>query len=149
MISFTIPGTPQGKARARTVKNKYTGKTMSFTPDKSHNYEALIKMIAQKEIKELIDGPIKIKIVAAFGMPKSTSKKKEEEMRNGEIRPTKKPDWDNIGKIVCDALNGIAYKDDSQIVNASVSKKYSDNPHVYVEISKCLCGCISLKAKEV
>ena len=51
------------------------------------------------------------------------------------IRPTRKPDFDNIGKIICDALNGIAYRDDAQIVDALVRKFYSDTPRVIVEIS--------------
>ena len=51
------------------------------------------------------------------------------------IRPTRKPDFDNIGKVICDALNGIAYRDDAQIVDALVRKFYSDIPRVIVEIS--------------
>ena len=51
------------------------------------------------------------------------------------IRPIRKPDWDNVGKIICDALNGIAYRDDAQIVDALVRKFYSDTPRVIVEIS--------------
>ena len=50
------------------------------------------------------------------------------------IRPTRKPDFDNIGKVICDALNGIAYRDDAQIVDALVRKFYSDTPRVIVEI---------------
>ena len=53
----------------------------------------------------------------------------------GKERPTRKPDFDNIGKIICDALNGIAYRDDAQIVDALVRKFYSDTPRVIVEIS--------------
>ena len=57
-------------------------------------------------------------------------------MRSGIIRPTKKPDFDNIAKIICDALNGIAYKDDASIVSAIVEKYYADddNPKVVATI---------------
>lgn len=55
-------------------------------------------------------------------------------MLTGEIRPTKKPDWDNIGKVVCDALNKIAYDDDSCIVDGAVHKWYSEEPRVVVEL---------------
>ena len=52
----------------------------------------------------------------------------------GDIVPTKKPDFDNIQKIICDALNGVAYHDDSQIVKADIEKVYSTTPHVEVNV---------------
>jgi Holliday junction resolvase RusA-like endonuclease len=55
-------------------------------------------------------------------------------MIDGIIRPIKKPDLDNIAKIIADSLNGVAYRDDSQIVESSVAKFYSDFPRVEVEI---------------
>lgn len=58
-------------------------------------------------------------------------------MLDHKIRPTKKPDFDNIGKVICDALNKIAYRDDSQIVDAQVRKFYSDRPRVVVTIMEC------------
>ena len=57
-------------------------------------------------------------------------------MLEHKIRPTKKPDWDNIGKIVCDSLNNIAYHDDNQVVDAQVRKFFSENPRVEVTIRK-------------
>ena len=54
----------------------------------------------------------------------------------GIIRPTKKPDLDNIAKAVLDSLNGIAYKDDSQIVSMVVSKKYSNRPRVEITLKE-------------
>ena len=76
-----------------------------------------------------------ITIIANFSIPKSVSKKKAEEMIHGYIRPTKKPDTDNIAKIICDSLNHIAYYDDSQIVEIRVAKYYSLKPEVKVIIS--------------
>ena len=67
---------------------------------------------------------------------KSTSKKKEAEMLCGAISPTKKPDWDNIGKIVSDALNKFAFKDDSQITDVRIFKKYAKTPKVIVQIGE-------------
>ena len=70
------------------------------------------------------------------GIPKSASKKKAQLMRERKIRPMKKPDFDNIGKIVCDSLNDIAYHDDAQIVDAQVRKFFSDDPRVVVTIQE-------------
>lgn len=57
-------------------------------------------------------------------------------MLEHKIRPTKKPDWDNVGKIICDSLNNIAYHDDNQVVDAQVRKFFSENPRVEVTIRK-------------
>ena len=50
------------------------------------------------------------------------------------IKPTKKPDADNIVKIICDALNGVAYKDDTQVVELDFKKVYGEFEKVIVEI---------------
>ena len=57
-------------------------------------------------------------------------------MASGDMRPVKRPDWDNVGKIVTDALNGVAYDDDSQIVSASVEKYYSEEPRTEIKIER-------------
>lgn len=134
MIRLTIYGPPQGKARARTVKNRYTGKTMSFTPDKTVFYEQLVRSEFVIGGNKKMDGELTMKVKAFFSIPKSISHKKAALMDCGVIRPTKKPDADNILKIVADALNKVAYDDDSQIVSATVEKYYSNEPRVEVEI---------------
>lgn len=129
IYQITIPGMPQGKARARTVKGH------TYTPDKTVNYEALIKMTFMQKYKQLMMcKQISIDITACFGIPKSASKIKTQLMLEGTIRPTKKPDLDNIAKVVCDSLNEIAYHDDSQIVELIARKFYSDKPRVEIEI---------------
>lgn len=81
------------------------------------------------------DAPIDIIITAFLGIPKSASKQKQMLMTSGALFPQKKPDLDNIMKIVCDALNGFAYRDDAQIVNEKICKRWSSNiPSVWVTI---------------
>lgn len=135
MISFTIPGEPQGKARART------GKGFAYTPEKTVNYEALIKQIFQYEANkgrsyDPTEKAIEMLIVAFYGIPKSTSKTNRTLMYATRLRPTKKPDVDNIAKIVCDALNKIAYRDDTQVVKLTVEKYYANNPRVEVYLKE-------------
>ena len=80
---------------------------------------------------------MELTIKAFMGIPASAWKKKREQMIFGEIKPTKKPDWDNIGKLVTDALNGIAWHDDAQIVKSTVIKVYTaDKPRIEVTIRK-------------
>lgn len=139
ILQFSIPGQPQGKARARTVQNHHTGKTMSFTPEKTVMYENLIKVSYLEQCgrkKAEKDTPLCVKILAGFQIPKSTSIKRERQMLAGSLRPTKKPDADNISKCILDALNGIAYHDDSQVTELEVKKIYAKVPGVTVFISE-------------
>lgn len=69
-----------------------------------------------------------------YPIPKSTSKKKRKEMLEHRLRPTVKPDLDNVAKLIYDALNGVAWYDDNAIVDARVQKFYSDEPRVEVSI---------------
>ena len=129
---FEVPGKITGKGRPRV--NSYTG--IVYTPTKTKNYEYLVKQIFINKYPNFtpIEGRVAMTIIAYFEIPKSTSKKKTAEMICDEISPTKKPDWDNIGKIVSDALNKFAYKDDSQITDVRIFKKYSTIPKVIVKI---------------
>lgn len=65
---------------------------------------------------EQMTGPLSLTVIAFFKKPKKTSYKDFPEV---------KPDWDNIGKLVSDALNGIAYSDDAHIVDACVKKRWA------------------------
>lgn len=127
-ITFFVPGPPQSKARARTVH--HGGRVHSYTPDKTVLYENLIKTQYYSEYHKsgLLFGagvPVEVYIDAYFGIPKSATKKAAQLMKAGLVKPTKKPDADNIAKVVCDALNGVAYKDDTQVVKLSVCKSYN------------------------
>lgn len=101
---FTIPGKPVPKARARTVSKG--GRTWSFTPAKTQKHENLIRFLAtvQRQAQKLpISGGRFILKVTCYGAhPRS--------------------DWDNLGKTVSDALNGIVWVDDSQVDHATVQK---------------------------
>ncbi|WDU84224.1 RusA family crossover junction endodeoxyribonuclease [Caloramator sp. Dgby_cultured_2] len=123
MIIITIPGKPMGKQRPRVMKNGIT-----YTPKETVSYENLVKMCYMQRYgnENIITGPLKMKIRAYFEIPKGTSKRRAELMRADVERPIKKPDVDNIVKIICDALNKVAYKDDAQIVSCEVHKYYSD-----------------------
>lgn len=130
---FTILGEPKGKGRPRFCRN--TGH--AITPKDTVNYETLVHMEYLEQCNELRfpdDAMLDMRIKAYYSIPKSASKKKRASMLAGEIRPTKKPDMDNVVKIIADALNQIAYRDDTQIVDCQCRKFYSENPRVEVTI---------------
>ncbi len=128
-VQFTIDGRPQGKGRPRLSYGRIK------TPDQTVMYENYIKLLYRSSIKTYFEGPIKLIIKAYYPIAKSDSKKKKEQKLNGDIRPYNiKPDIDNVVKVICDALNEIAYKDDTQIVELGTSKYFSDKPRVEVTI---------------
>lgn len=134
-IKFSIPGQPFGKQRPRVVSRGTFSK--AYTPKETVNYENLVKLMYSQAAKGKMfsEGTmLDVRIIAYYDIPKSTSKKKRKEMLEHKSRPAKKPDWDNIGKIVCDSLNLVAYHDDSAVVDAQVRKFYSENPRVDVTI---------------
>lgn len=134
-IRFTVPGQPFGKQRPKFSRSGQYVKT--YTPDKTVNYENLVKIMYQQAAKGRMfadDAMLDVRIIAYCDIPKSTSKKKKKAMLGHKIRPTKRPDWDNIGKIICDSLNKVAYHDDAAVVDAQVRKFYSEQPRVEVII---------------
>lgn len=141
MIEFTIPGDPRGKARPRVVRLK-NGASMSYTPDKTVEYEELIRQRFRQqwpstELPFPYKTPVCVMITACFGIPKSTSKKARTAMLSGQTYPTKKPDVDNVVKIVLDALNGFAWHDDAQVIDLHISKTYTERePFVRVGLNR-------------
>ena len=131
VIRFTVPGQPFGKQRPRV------GKGYAYTPKETVQYENLVRLFYQQAARGYKfpdDAMLDVRIFAFYEIPKSATKTKQKQMLENIIRPTKKPDFDNIGKIVCDSLNKIAYHDDASIVDAQVRKFYSDKPRVEVII---------------
>ena len=120
-IKFTVYGKPQGKARPR-----FTRQGRAYTPKNTVDYEGQIKQayIAAGGTPISDTAPILICITACFKKAKS----------NKMQFPTLKPDTDNIAKAVCDGLNGIAYKDDKQIVCLTVDKMWAEDGIERVEI---------------
>ena len=136
-IRFSIPGQPMGKQRPRVVHNGSF--SQAFTPKETVSYENLVRVMyreAAKGKRFADEDMLDVRVIAYYSIPKSTSKKKRKMMLEHKIRPGKKPDWDNIGKIICDSLNTVAYSDDSSIVDAQVRKFYSENPRVDVTIRR-------------
>ncbi len=135
-INLVIYGEPVGKGRPRvTFKGKFTH---TYTPEKTKNYEELIQntYLSNYTYDDILDGPIKANIVAYFPIPDSASKKKKESLLKNYEKHTKKPDIDNVIKSVFDALNNIAFTDDSNIIEVSAKKLYSNEPRVELNLKE-------------
>ena len=135
-IMFTIPGEPRGKGRPRFARQGNFVKT--YTDAKTASYEDQIRFYALKAMgsTEPIKQPVGVYIHIRVGVPKSYSKKRTEDCLSGLERPTKKPDWDNVSKSVCDGMNGIVFDDDTQVVDAHVTKVYNAEAGVDVMVQE-------------
>lgn len=132
-IQFTIPGTPVAKARPRVTRTGH-----AYTPKKTSDYEKLVKVYAIKTMTEHglkpTEEAIRLDVQAFFQIPKSWSLSKKKNAAYGVLKPIGRPDADNCIKAVQDAMNGIVYKDDSQIVELIGGKHYSYEPRVEVTV---------------
>ena len=135
-IAFEIPGPIRGKARPRVTRAGIT-----YTPKETVQYENLVKLCFRETAAaggtDFFEQPIKAQLEVYYEIPKSTTKSRQGAMLLDKLYPTKKPDADNVAKIVLDSLNGIAYKDDSQVVELTVRKFYSKRgqPYVFARLS--------------
>ena len=132
MYEFEVEGKIVGKQRPRV--NMYTGNV--YTPNKTKDYEEWIKQsfFLKYPRYEVLENRVKIEIVAYLKIPQKTSKANTESMLNDEISPLKKPDIDNIGKVVLDALNDLVIKDDVQVSKISIEKKYGEQEKLYIKV---------------
>lgn len=135
MIEFIIPGdpVPQGRPRAGRAGRRI----VMYDPKESREYKRYVSLIARQHApKTLLKGPLSVEMKIYRKIPKSTTKKDRALISEGIKRPVTKPDTDNYTKSVLDALNGIIYKDDSQVTDLYASKYYSDNPRVELKIQE-------------
>lgn len=126
IISFSIPGEPVPFARAgANGKQRFTPKRQSLAMD-------AVRLHAQRAMAGVapFEGPVELQIRATYPVPASWSKKKREAAK----WKASKPDVDNLGKLVADSLNGIAYVDDAQVVSLTVQKPYGPVPSLTVSI---------------
>lgn len=136
-VEFTVPGEPVPKGRARAFVR--AGKIGHYTPPTTVAYEKLVRLCAMQAMqgRPPITGPVSLTVAAYFSIPNSWSLKKQREAQNGIIHHTKRPDLDNSIKIV-DALNGIVWVDDCQVIQLQASKRYARDPLVLVTVESML-----------
>ena len=132
-VVFSIPSEPTGKGRPRF--STFNGHVRAVTPQQTVLYENLVKTMYAIQCcgyRFGDDERLEMRIAAYYAIPKSASKKKRADMEPLDLLIV--VGMDNVIKIIADALNEIAYKDDAQIVDTVVSKFYAEEPHVDVVI---------------
>jgi len=115
-----VEGTIKGKARPRFFKGH------AVTPEGTVTYENWVRICYQQQDRRYLEGSLKATITAYFKVPKSYSRKRVQAIRAGLEHPQKKPDIDNVVKIILDSLNKIAYADDCQVTELVVKKRFTE-----------------------
>lgn len=133
-ITFTVPGEPVGKGRPRAFRMG-AGIRM-HTPEKTARYENLVALAARQAMagRAPFASAVSVTVELFTTPPSSWSNKKRGEALAGAIRPTTKPDLDNVLKAIADACNGIVFIDDKQVVSVTMWKRYSDIPGAHVSV---------------
>lgn len=131
---FIVPGPPTGKGRPKFCSMGKFSKAYTPAKTKAAKLNILTKFKNSYPGARPLAGALSVKIQAIFGVPKNSSRKLGIAMLEGSVKPTKKPDIDNIVKLVLDALNGHAFTDDANVVELVCSKRYGSGPAVSVEI---------------
>lgn len=130
MIEIVLLGAPRGKERPRGTKDGHF-----YTPEKTRSYEAALKYAAVEVMGDRapLTGPLDVTLDIVMPITASWPKKRQRAAREGTEWPTKKPDMDNVMKML-DALNLVVWVDDSQIVKTRIDKRYGDKPGLWVKV---------------
>ena len=130
VVTIIVDGPPVGKGRPRFVRA--TGRV--YTPAETEGYENCIRLTGRVAMKgrPLLLGPLEVGVVALVAIPQSWSANKRRHAELGVVRPTSRPDGDNFLKIALDALNGTCWRDDAQVTDITLRKRYSAHPALQI-----------------
>lgn len=134
-VAFVVPGKPTGKGRPRAVaRGKFV---RMYTPEATATYESIVALAASQAMagQPLIAGPVEVVMRMVLPIPVSWSKRKQADALAGTLMPGTKPDMDNVVKAIFDAINGIVWNDDVQVVDLQARKRYGATPCVSVIVS--------------
>ncbi len=133
-MTFVVEGEAVPQGRPRFMRNGH-----AYDPQKSRDYKEQVAFVASWAMRGQSvfpkGTPLKCVITIWQKIPKRFTKKQKELAENDFLRPTTKPDADNIAKAITDAMNGIVYADDSQIVEFICEKYYAAEPKVMVTVN--------------
>jgi Holliday junction resolvase RusA-like endonuclease len=132
LIVVTVPGAPVAKGRARITTRG--GFARAYTPAKTARYEDLVRIAAYDRMngRTPVMGQVTLCVTAYVQIPKSMRKSDQRLAVEGLKHPVTRPDADNYAKAALDGCNGILFKDDSQVTDLIVRKRYSDRPRLVI-----------------
>ena len=134
VLAFSMSGLPRGQGRPRATTRG--GHPTVYKASADRKYEASVRAIAQAAMagRDPFEGPLSLSLRFRMPIPKSATRRVKTSMAAGEIAPTTKPDATNLAKAVEDAMNGVVFVDDCQIVRCFITKIYAESPGADVRI---------------
>ena len=143
VIRIEVLGNPKGWQRTgHSVRRNKAGKYVAkpYTQNQTRAEQGAIKLFANVAMqgRAPLEGPIDLRVIAYMEIPASWSAKKRAAALAGVIYPTGKPDWDNLGKLLADAVNNLVWRDDAQVVSATVLKRYDARPRLVFEVRQII-----------
>lgn len=143
MIEFTIPGRPSAWQRTNAFVDKRSGKLLKSTPKEMAAAQKAVATLCRFAMRTMqpLAGAVRLEILCVYAIPKTWPAWKRQAALDGKVWKVTVPDHDNLVKLVSDALNGIAYADDAQIVKASFGKRYGFPERTDVRITALDCLC--------
>ena len=124
-----LPFVPIPKGRPRFTRSGH-----AYTPKRTSDFECSVADYYKKHGGRYYEGAISIRLIFSMPIPKSFTKTVRQLIEDGLVKHTKKPDLDNLCKAVLDGLNGVAFKDDSQITHLSITKQYATRAGIWLVI---------------
>lgn len=134
MIEFTIPGSPVAKGRPRFARRGTFVATYTAKPTAAH--ERVVAACARLAFSAPLTGSLRLEVDSYHAIPKNLSKAAKQAAANGQTRPARRPDVDNIAKLILDGCNGIVYADDNQVVELQARKFYAAVPRTVVRVGE-------------
>ncbi|WP_125703742.1 RusA family crossover junction endodeoxyribonuclease [Lacticaseibacillus daqingensis] len=137
MTKLIVPGDPVPQGRPRVYHTRYG--VRGVDPAKSRSYKQLVQHYARQQWhRDPLSAALRVSLTVYRPIQRSGARAQKIAKKNGTIRPTVKPDVDNYYKAVSDALTGIVWCDDNQIVEIAVAKFYDDGdgPRVEIEVEE-------------
>lgn len=133
-VTITVPGQPRGWGRAMPIV--IGGHARMVTDNKTRSEKGAVRMIAAAAMngRPPYAGPVVLRLCAYRAVLSSLSKARRALALSGELAPSTRPDFDNYAKLAADALNGLVWVDDAQIVTAVIHKRYSEAPRLVIDV---------------
>lgn len=131
-FKLTIPGQPVPQGRPRFSSKPFPH---AYDPKTSRDYKKLVSECAKRnKPSELFTGALEVRVDIYKKSLKSFNRAQARDAQAQILRPITKPDADNYAKGILDALKGIVWSDDGQVVKLTCEKFYSEEPRADISV---------------
>lgn len=146
-VTVVVPGDPQpqGSHRAYPVRRKdgSMGVAVAHDAQRLRDWRAVVAVCASRQIAAPLAGPIWLEVTFELTRPRGhfgSGRNADRLRRSAPVWHVTRPDLDKLTRAICDALTGIAWRDDSQVVAIRAQKLYADAARTVITLCGALAG---------